>query len=220
MLITLRHPGIGLRSDQVVCFQNSNPVSADIIPQRQPYSEFSPTSTLPSIKIRSPSLSSSMSVRHLILWTTESFSSVSPLHTDSPVWRTHGWSHTSMAKHKSFMLATTTQPPSKVLYGVPQGSVLGPVLYVLYTSDVARLVEALGLGAHLYADNTQLYGHCSPANSFESCYYQLRQIRMVRHSYHQPSKLWSMPSSARESISPTAFSMGQVPTSLTVSNRS
>ena len=50
--------------------------------------------------------------------------------------------------------------PSKVLYGVPQGSVLGPVLYVLYTSDVAKLVEALGLGAHLYADDTQLYGHC------------------------------------------------------------
>ena len=58
-------------------------------------------------------------------------------------------------------------PPSKVLYGVPQGSVLGPVLYVLYTSDVAKLVEALGLGAHLYADDTQLYGHCSPSNSPE-----------------------------------------------------
>ena len=44
----------------MVCFQNSNPLSADIIPQRQPYSEFSPTSTLPSIKIRSPSLPSSI----------------------------------------------------------------------------------------------------------------------------------------------------------------
>ena len=58
-------------------------------------------------------------------------------------------------------------PPSKVLYGVPQGSVLGPVLYVFYTSDVAKLVKALGLGAHLYADDTQLYGHCSPVNSIE-----------------------------------------------------
>ena len=52
----------------------------------------------------------------------------------------------------------------------------------------------------------------------QSCYYQLRQIRT--HLHHQPSKCWSMPSSARESISPTAFSMGQVPTSLTVYNRS
>ena len=47
----------------------------------------------------------------------------------------------------------------------------------------------------------------------------IRRIRTVRHSHHQPSKLWSMPSSARESISPTASSIGRVPASLTVSNR-
>ena len=70
-------------------------------------------------------------------------------------------------------------PPSKVFYGVPQGSVLGPVLYVPYTSDVARLVEALGLGAHLYADDTQLYGHCSPANFFELASRVLRAIDLI-----------------------------------------
>ena len=89
-------------------FPAFHPVSADITPQRQPYSEFSPTSTLPSIKIRSPSLPSSMSARRLILWTTESFSNVSPLHMDSPVWRTHGWSRTSLAENISFTLAAVT----------------------------------------------------------------------------------------------------------------
>ena len=31
----------------------------------------------------------------------------------------------------------------------------------------AKLVEALGLGTHLYADDTQLYGHCFPPYSVE-----------------------------------------------------
>ena len=79
-------------------------------------------------------------------------------------------------------------PPSKVLYGVPQGSVLGPVLYVLYTSDVARLVEALGLGAHLYADDTQLYGHCSPANSYELASRVLRAIDSI-HEWMSSNRL-------------------------------
>ena len=79
-------------------------------------------------------------------------------------------------------------PPSKVLYGVPQGSVLGPVSYVLYTSDVARLVEALGLGAHLYADDTQLHDHCLPANSFELASRVLRAIYSI-HEWMSSNRL-------------------------------
>ena len=42
-------------------------------------------------------------------------------------------------------------------YGVPQGSVLGPVLFTLYTSPVAGIIEGAGLRHHQYADDTQLY---------------------------------------------------------------
>ena len=44
-----------------------------------------------------------------------------------------------------------------VLIGVSQGSVLGPLLYVLYTAELALVVDRHGLSLHQYADDMQVY---------------------------------------------------------------
>ena len=70
-------------------------------------------------------------------------------------------------RSQSMRLGGTSSPRAPVCFGIPQGSILGPILYVLYTADVARIVESFGLKVHLYADDTQIYGSSSVSRSVE-----------------------------------------------------
>ena len=48
-------------------------------------------------------------------------------------------------------------PPSKLLYGVPPGSVLGPLLFILYTTPLSSIISQSSVNHKLYADDTQLF---------------------------------------------------------------
>jgi hypothetical protein len=72
---------------------------------------------------------------------------------------------------QSVSVESVCSEPTPLRYGVPQGSVLGPLLYTIYTLPLGDILREAGISYHLYADDTQIYMSfsCTDPLSQQTC---------------------------------------------------
>ena len=60
-------------------------------------------------------------------------------------------------RYQSVHIKANSSEYTKLNFGVPQGSILGPLLFSYYTKPIRAIATKYNLKIHLYADDTQLY---------------------------------------------------------------
>ena len=77
-----------------------------------------------------------------------------------------GWFKTYLSgRTHSVKVGSTLSHPAALQYGVPQGSILCPIVFSLYTDPISSIIHSnSSINHHFYADDTQLYITLSPTN--------------------------------------------------------
>ena len=66
---------------------------------------------------------------------------------------------------QSVSINNHSSSPAALSFGVPQGSVLGPILFIMYTQPLHSLILRHSMLDQSFADDTQIYTSCKPTQA-------------------------------------------------------
>ena len=72
------------------------------------------------------------------------------------------WFRSYLSDRSFRVLGSNSSFVVHLLCSVPQGSVLGPHMFIMYTADLADSVAERQVNFHSFADDMQTYLHCYP----------------------------------------------------------
>ena len=78
------------------------------------------------------------------------------------------WFKSYLSNRSQQVVINNSSSTSDVVCGVPHGSILGPLLLLLFINDLPLSLKHLPISVDLYADDTTLYGTASDKSSLEA----------------------------------------------------
>ncbi len=85
------------------------------------------------------------------------------------------WFKSYLSEHSQFVyLGNNRSQTVPLCQGVPQGSVLGPVLFCVYMLPLGQIIQKYGLGYHCYTDNTQIYISTHSTSTLSVCLLEIK----------------------------------------------